>query len=194
MMHKETAIIVATTTEYGIGMNNTIPWNIPEDLRNFRKVTTDAPHNKMNCVIMGRKTWESLPLTSKPLKNRINIIISKTLHQVDANDDIYVQPDINSALSLAYSLDSVDKIFIIGGAQIYNEVLTNYHTSIDKIYLSIIYDRVYKCDTFLDICKVYNIFDFDKENIHLTERYMYMIGYNKAKLMNSKYQIDENPD
>ena len=66
---KETAIIVATTTEYGIGMDNKIPWNIPEEMRNFRKVTTDSVSNKRNCIIMGRKTWESLPY--KPLPNQI---------------------------------------------------------------------------------------------------------------------------
>jgi dihydrofolate reductase len=192
MMHKETAIIVATTTEYGIGMNNTIPWNIPEDLKHFRKVTTDSQQNKINCVIMGRKTWESLP--SKPLKNRINIIISNTLKQEKTDDDTYhthIQPDINSALSLAYSSENIDKVFIIGGAQIYNEVLTKYHHLIDKIYLSIVYDRVYKCDTYVNIDSVYKVFDFDKENIHLTEKYMYMIGYNKTKL---PFQINENPD
>lgn len=187
---KEVSMIVATTTEYGIGMNNRIPWNIPEDLRNFRKVTSVAVPNKMNCVIMGRKTWESLPLSSRPLKNRMNIILSNTLQQNDLCkfENTHIKSDFVSALSFAYQTEIVDKIFVIGGAQIYSEVLTKYCHIIDKIYLSIIYDKIYACDTFLDIQKVYDTFEFHKENIHLTERYMYMIGHNKLKL------VDENPD
>lgn len=71
------SIIVAADINNGIGKNGKLPWNIPDDLRIFRTITTNST------VIMGRKTWESLPV--KPLKNRHNIVISNTLDLLDGN-------------------------------------------------------------------------------------------------------------
>ena len=62
---KSFSIIVALNEKNGIGLNNKIPWKCPEDLRWFRYITEN------NIIVMGRKTWESLP--HRPLKNRINI-------------------------------------------------------------------------------------------------------------------------
>ena len=56
----------------GIGNAGTIPWHIPEDITHFKTLTTDKKY--VNIVVMGRKTWESIPEKHKPLSNRINII------------------------------------------------------------------------------------------------------------------------
>ena len=64
-------IIVAATKKFGIGLNNKLPWRIPEDLKHFSKTTIGKGNN---AIIMGRKTWESIG--SKPLPKRHNIIIS----------------------------------------------------------------------------------------------------------------------
>lgn len=188
---KETAIIAAVSTNNGIGYQNKIPWSVPEDMKNFKSVTTNtSSSNKMNCVIMGRNTWESLPF--KPLKNRINIVISESLELSDSVPNTFVKKDFINALSFANSQDNIEKIFVIGGAKVYNSILEHYSHLINKVYISIIYDKAYISDTFINMDKIYEQFDFDKENIHLTERYMYMIGYNKN---NSVIQnIDENPD
>ena len=66
---KKFEIIIALNEKNGIGLNNQIPWKCPEDLKFFKEMTNN------NIVIMGRKTWESLP--NKPLKNRINIVLSR---------------------------------------------------------------------------------------------------------------------
>lgn len=72
---KDINIIVATSTNYGIGYDNKMCWNMPEELKNFKKITSDVnDNNKKNCVIMGKNTWYSLP--KRPLANRINIIVS----------------------------------------------------------------------------------------------------------------------
>ena len=83
------SIIVACTDEGIIGVNNTIPWYIPDDLKYFKTITTGNEKNK-NIVIMGRNTWESLPTQYKPLKDRINIIISNTLILDKKLDNVYI--------------------------------------------------------------------------------------------------------
>ena len=69
-------IIVAYTKNKGIGFKNKIPWKLNSDLIRFKKLTIG---NGNNSVIMGKKTWDSLPYNVKPLPNRTNIIISKTM-------------------------------------------------------------------------------------------------------------------
>lgn len=135
-------VIVAHDNKYGIGLENSIPWNLKTDLKYFADRTTHA--NKLNVVIMGRNTWESIPDTFKPLKNRINIIISTTLENV--NDDLtFVFPSLNNAL-LYLDNDypkSFNDIFIIGGERLYNEALC--HPNIDKLYITEVYGD-FKCD------------------------------------------------
>ena len=70
----------------GIGKNGTLPWNISEDLQNFKKVTWGHP------IIMGRKTWESLPF--KPLPNRRNIVLSS-----QKVDDVEIYHSIDDCLN-----------------------------------------------------------------------------------------------
>ena len=65
-------IIVALDKENGIGLDNNIPWYEPDDLKHFSKMTKG---NNNNAIIMGSKTWESLPI--KPLKGRDNLILSR---------------------------------------------------------------------------------------------------------------------
>jgi thymidylate synthase len=136
-------IIVAFTTKaFGIGKNNTLPWHIPEDLKHFADVTKDA------VVIMGYKTWMSIPEDKKPLKNRINIVVSST--EVSSTDDAissvkFVHP---SALDqeIMYHHQRLLNIFIIGGASLYNK----YMGVADKIYATFI-DKDVQCDTFFPI-------------------------------------------
>lgn len=188
---KEVAIIVAAAANNGIGKDNTIPWDIPEELNNFRLITSSSNvPNKQNAIIMGRNTWQSLP--HKPLKNRVNIVVSNSMQE--GNDEGYIlKRSIYNALLHANADDNIAKIFIIGGAEIYREVLERHVHLVDKIYLSVIYDKEYHCDKFIDMNKIYDCFEFDKENIHLTERYMFMIGNNK-KVCKTTLANDEHAD
>jgi len=70
------SIIVAATTANGIGKNGRLPWCIHEDMKYFMRVTQNAPEGTQNAVIMGRKTWESIPAKYRPLSERLNIVIS----------------------------------------------------------------------------------------------------------------------
>jgi dihydrofolate reductase len=101
-------IIVATDAQRGIGINNTLPWRLPEDLAHFKRTTLGHP------VIMGRKTFDSI---GKPLPNRRNIVITRNSDW--RHDGVEAASSLDAALRLLGEVPS----FIIGGEQIYREAL-----------------------------------------------------------------------
>ncbi|MBT9519833.1 MAG: dihydrofolate reductase [Dechloromonas sp.] len=108
----EVVIIAAVAKNRVIGKDNQLIWNIPEDMAHFKALT--AGHT----VIMGRKTWESLPPRFRPLPGRRNIVISR---QADyAAPGAQLADSLENALKLASTADTV---FIIGGEQIYAQAM-----------------------------------------------------------------------
>jgi len=105
----EIHLIWAQDSNGGIGKKGHLPWHIPEDLKNFKKLTQNST------IIMGRNTWESLPI--KPLPKRRNIVISS---KNIANIEHYHSIDM---CLKKLNKDCIKKIFIIGGAQIYKEFI-----------------------------------------------------------------------
>merc|ERR1719389_1259735 len=71
------SVIVASTGRGGIGKDGSIPWRLKGDLAYFKRVTTNAPAGKKNIVIMGRKTWESIPAKFRPLPDRLNVVLTR---------------------------------------------------------------------------------------------------------------------
>jgi dihydrofolate reductase len=71
------SVIVAATTSGGIGKDGNLPWRLSKDMQYFKAVTTRSPEGKRNAVIMGRKTWESIPAKFRPLPDRINVVITR---------------------------------------------------------------------------------------------------------------------
>lgn len=101
-------MIFARSANGVIGNNNAIPWHLPEDLAHFKKLTLGSP------VIMGRKTWDSLPARFRPLPGRTNIVITR---QAD-----WQAPGAQTVGSLQAALAlccAASEVWIIGGAQIY---------------------------------------------------------------------------
>lgn len=73
------SIVVAATRSGGIGLDGKIPWRLPKDMAFFKSVTSaTADASKMNAVIMGRRTWASLPPKFRPLKGRLNVVLSRS--------------------------------------------------------------------------------------------------------------------
>ena len=101
----EVHLIWAQDKNGGIGKNGKLPWHISEDLKNFKRITLNST------IIMGRKTWESLPV--KPLPNRDNIILSKTLVL-----DILTFKTYEDCIE-NLSKRNISKVFIIGGRSMY---------------------------------------------------------------------------
>ena len=98
-----------------IGKDGVMPWHVPEDLAHFKQVTLGAP------VIMGRKTWDSLPPRFRPLPGRRNIIVTRQADWQHA--DVDVVHSIDDALALAAAETTDGTVWVIGGAQIYAAVI-----------------------------------------------------------------------
>lgn len=124
-------LIAGMTKNKVIGNGNALPWNIPEDLQNFRRLTTDS------VVIMGRKTFESI---GRPLPKRVNIVITSQEIQIPG---VQIAKTLLDAVNLAKTTGK--EVFIIGGAQIYKQALEQ--NLVDKMYLSII-NKEYPGDVF----------------------------------------------
>lgn len=139
------SIIVAVDQNYGIGKNGTLPWRLSGDLKHFKTITcrTISPQKK-NAVIMGRKTWDSLPPSFRPLPDRINCVISHNLHLSLPEGVLLVNnfPDALAGLNDKFS-DALGEIFIIGGAKIFQEALG--HEGCQKIFLTSVL-RDFSCD------------------------------------------------
>ncbi len=101
-------MIFARSANGVIGNNNAMPWHLPEDLAHFKKVTLGSP------VIMGRKTWDSLPPRFRPLPGRTNVVITRQADWQAAG--ALTAGSLQEALALCHTSAEV---WIIGGAQIY---------------------------------------------------------------------------
>ena len=109
-------LIFARARRGVIGLNNKLPWHLPEDLAHFKATTLGQP------VIMGRKTWESLPSKFRPLPGRTNIVVTR---QTDWQAlGVHVAHSMAQALALCDG-DSNDKgeAWVIGGAEVYAQAL-----------------------------------------------------------------------
>lgn len=125
------SIICALGKNNAIGRNNKLLWHIPDDLRNFKKITSG------NVIVMGRKTYESI---GNPLPNRTNIIITRD--KKFKADGCLIKHSLDEVLQEA-KIYKDKEIFIIGGGQIYEQALP--HT--EKLYLTIVDDEP-EADTF----------------------------------------------
>jgi dihydrofolate reductase len=108
----EVVIIAAVAKNRVIGRDNQLIWNIPEDMAHFKTLT--AGHT----VIMGRKTWESLPPRFRPLPGRRNIVISRQTDYAASGAEL--ADSLENALKLAATTATV---FVIGGEQIYAQAM-----------------------------------------------------------------------
>ncbi|MGF3055675.1 dihydrofolate reductase [Microbacterium sp. YY-01] len=97
-----------------IGADGGMPWHVPEDLAHFKQTTLGSP------VVMGRRTWESLPPAFRPLPGRRNIVVTRNSEWADEGAE--TAPSMDDALAQA-AADSPDTIWVIGGGEIFRQVL-----------------------------------------------------------------------
>lgn len=137
-------IIACTQKDRGIGLRNKIPWILKLDMEEFKKITSACNEGHKNAVIMGRKTWESIPVKFQPLPNRVNFVLSRN-PEFEAKGAIVVASLKNAMITIKENVQ-IEKIFVIGGSQLYTEALLSAFCT--EIYLTQIF-KEYQCDVFL---------------------------------------------
>ncbi|CAJ1016960.1 dihydrofolate reductase-thymidylate synthase [Leishmania guyanensis] len=165
------SIIVAVDEQHGIGDGKTIPWQVPEDMAFFKDQTTllrnkkPPTEKKRNAVVMGRQTWESVPLKYRPLKGRLNVVLSSkaTVDELlaplpegkraaAAQDLVVVNGGLAEALHLLARpphCSSIETAYCVGGAQVYSDAMTAPCVEkLQEVYLTRIYATAPECTRF----------------------------------------------
>jgi dihydrofolate reductase len=160
----KSALIVAVDKNYGIGLENRLPWKSKADMQYFRNLTANS------VCIMGRNTYESIAAlridsTQPLLPNRISVVVSKaadksvlpqsgyfytdfktcTAHELSSHKDVFLVNTMDAAFSFA-SHDESRRVFFIGGRSIYEQCVPY----VQKAYVNMLIDD-YKCDTFFPV-------------------------------------------
>ncbi|XP_050359102.1 dihydrofolate reductase [Nymphalis io] len=154
-------LIAAACENMGIGINGSLPWRLKNEMLYFTNMTTKVKDStKINAVIMGRKTWDSIPTKYRPLNNRINIVLTRQVDTVkkDTPDDVIVLPGLDEAISYINGREDIESSWVIGGSFIYKAAME--HPNCDKIYLTEI-QKNFECDTFFPT--------IDRQQFHLVD-------------------------
>lgn len=127
-------LIFARSQNNVIGCYNQLPWHLPEDLQHFRDLTQDQ------IVLMGRKTYESLPVSYRPLPGRINVVLSRDEHFKNnhQSEQTWVYSSVSDFIEDYYQQDSEfqqKELFIIGGQSVYERLIA----IATRVYETVIY-------------------------------------------------------
>lgn len=131
-------IVGAHSSNRAIGALNKIPWKCRTDMKFFKEITSATKDpKKMNAVIMGRKTFESLPA---PLPNRLNVVLKGTVDSLlihKTSDSVIFSNDFDAILNNLEQDPTIETIFVIGGSMVYKQALT--HPKCETIYLNLVH-------------------------------------------------------
>lgn len=133
------SIIVAASQNGVIGANGQLPWHLPDDLKRFKELTMG------HTLIMGRKTYESLPPKLRPLPGRTTIVLSRAkgkLTNYGSQAVMFTVQNLEDALSAAKNSNEAE-VFICGGGAVYREALF----FVDRVYLTVV-ERDFEGDTY----------------------------------------------
>lgn len=137
---KPFAIIVAVDENRGIGKAGKLPWHLPSDLKHFSKLTTGGT------VIMGRKTWESLPDKYRPLPGRLNIVMSRSPQLSESlPDGVFAAHSLSESVEKAGTAQPTKSIFLIGGGELFQQAL--HHPECQRLFVTEVMGD-FECDTF----------------------------------------------
>lgn len=131
-------IVVACNKKFGIGCNGGLPWSIRDDMRRFREITT-----KNKIVVMGRKTYESLPSQHRPLNDRINVVLTRHPELYSSTDTVIFTDRAFNTLNDLEKKGVGSVCSVIGGADIYKCFMQNAH----RIHMTLV-EMDIECDTF----------------------------------------------
>lgn len=190
---KVSIIVASLLPEFGIGSKGRLPWRLKKDMKFFKEVTSKtADQNKKNVVIMGRRTYDSIPKRFRPLKGRLNIILSRDAEEYrqELKSELQTHPDtlkiedsLERAIQQSKLSPSVEEVFIIGGAQVYNSAISAPGNIVDRIFLTEIRSSTkVDMDTFLKL----DAEQWEKQNVDDLEEYL------KSKGLGGEFQLCGN--
>lgn len=209
-------IIAAMDSNRGIGNQNNLPWNLKGDMEYFKLLTSQLPEDEYfkyyNVVVMGRKTWESIPPKFRPLPKRVNIILSSQNRENVIQDCrnpelVHVVPDWQDVFSIVNQIQSsgniggvetdtpiaINNIFVIGGQKVYESAIN--HPYCDKIYITEVYNK-YETDTFFpklsDGRNNYVLIDVSPFNSDFDTIIEQQIHYRFFTYQNNTYFMEQN--
>jgi len=168
------SIVVAATEKMGIGSRGRLPWKLSKDLKYFKTLTTKVSDiKKQNAVIMGRVTWESLP---RALPNRLNVVLTRN-EKYKTPEGVRKYVSLDDALKALMKESTVEQIFVIGGAQIYQEAM--YDIRCSAIYLTLIFQEFSHIDVYFsrisnDTFRLIERSNMQEENGILFQHLMYI--------------------
>jgi dihydrofolate reductase len=138
-------IVVAADLGDGIGASGKLPWHVPADLAHLKRLTTetDVPGTR-NAVLMGRVTWDTIPDRWRPLPRRLNVVITRQVNLVLPPEALRAG-GLPQALELARAPVDVERIFVLGGANVYRQAIGL--PGCRRIYLTRVLAR-FPCDAF----------------------------------------------
>jgi dihydrofolate reductase len=185
---KFNAIVAICANNNGIGKENDLPWSISEDYSYYQRVVaTTRDTNKINAVLLGRLTWESIPVEERPVEPCLNIIISTTMKlsdvkckKVNHTSSVLICESIEAAKKLIeekYS-NKIESIWCLGGSSLYSESFNS--KDFNKLFLTRVFGDI-DCDVFI---KPSNFLDnFTRlENSQINEETkLYKCEYNLLK-------------
>lgn len=146
----------------GANADGKLPWSLPEDMKYFKELTSKTSDcNKKNAVIMGRKTWESIPGKFRPLVGRVNVILSRGdtgtplvgVKESPEQTPVRLSSSLDSALAMLSEpeyQETVENIFVIGGGQVYADAMQS--PLLEAIHLTLVESAegdAVECDTFM---------------------------------------------
>jgi len=131
------AIVVAMSENRVIGKDGNLPWRLPRDMSRFVELTGN------NIVVMGRKTWDSIPDKFKPLKRRINLVLSRDPEFKPEGCSVF--SNLQTAIRMVQELEPKKKIFVIGGESVYKEALRL--GIVEQMFITMVHAR-FEGDTF----------------------------------------------
>ena len=139
--------IVAVSLNNGIGKNGDLPWRLAKEMKQFAKITSMTANPAMqNAIVMGRKTWLSIPEKRRPLANRLNVVLSKTLQSDDElKAPHHVFGDLVEAIDFLNKQPQIESIFVIGGERVYRSILEL--NLCDRVYLTRVL-KEFDCDAY----------------------------------------------
>ena len=145
-------LILAIDDKNGIWIGWKLPWSIKKDMKFFKDTTSNTKDlGKLNAVIMWRRTWQSIPSKNRPLEERINCILTKTIktNDLDSKIDDFVLyfNSLEKCLKELSTKENLENVFVIWWASLYNELIKT--DFVERVYLTRVKGD-FKCDTFFD--------------------------------------------